>query len=547
MGSFVNFLKNLISGITGSYAFSFLGRAFVRLRTAVMNPFRRVIRRIQQIFNINMITAKFAGPINTLVRKVLGSEAKSPEDYYTVGRFWISKALVCIMVLAGCAFVFIYFNWIAKPVSDSIKTESRITSVYYDYDDMKLGEYDGKANIRAANGEVVYTGDIVKGVCTGTGTLWNQDGVLIYKGNFVNNAFEGDGTRYYPSGKPLYIGEFSENLYSGRGTLYYPDGTIQYEGEFENGNFQGKGAEYNEKGIMIYEGDFFSGIHHGTGTSYYNSGIKKYEGDFYMGKAQGMGISYSSAGKPIYEGSFARNAIHYESLLGASLEEVMKMFKEEPKVYFDDGATSMLFESAKIVLKVDCLVELMDRTEDVSDGDDWYLENAEDDLLPETESSQLTEETAEETEKKDAETIDKETVASLPVQNVYGIYYYLMSDEWQIAEELDMSGIHVTEVSAYWKDISVDFLEGESMVPENGSVALMECIAIEKIRMEQPTAFSNINYEMLSKNNTYTQVRGVNMAEAIYKEVYDVEGIRYKLCYEMDQPNNLKFVTAEIY
>ena len=139
MGSFMNFLKNLISGITGSYAFSFLGRTFVRLRTAVMNPFRRVIRRIQQIFNINMITAKFAGPINSLVRKVLGSEAKSPEDYFSVGRFWISKALVYIMVLGGCAFVFIYFNWIAKPISDSIKTESRITSVYYDYDDMKLG------------------------------------------------------------------------------------------------------------------------------------------------------------------------------------------------------------------------------------------------------------------------------------------------------------------------------------------------------------------------------------------------------------------------
>ena len=147
----------------------------------------------------------------------------------------------------------------------------------------------------------------------------------------------------------------------------------------------------------------------------------------------------------------------------------------------------------------------------------------------------------------DYQAIEAETLASLPVQNVYGIYYYLMSDEWQNVENLDMTGIHVTEVSAYWQDISVGFLEGELMVPENGSVALMECVAIEKIRMEQPTAFSNINYEMLSKNNTYTQVRGVNMAEAIYKEVYDVEGVRYKLCYEMDKPNDLKFVTAEIY
>ena len=296
---------------------------------------------------------------------------------------------------------------------------------------------------------------------------------------------------------------------------------------------------------MIYEGDFFSGIHHGTGTSYYNSGIKKYEGDFYMGKAQGIGTSYTAAGKPIFEGAFARDAIHYESLLGANLKDISEMFKEEPKVYFDDGATSMLYESAKIILKLDCLVELMDRTEDTSDGDDWYLENSEDDLLPETESSQLEEE--ENGEEKDAETIEAEALASLPVQNIYGIYYYLMSDEWQNVETLDLSGIHVTAVSVYWPEISVGFLEGETMVPENGSVALMECIAIENVRMEQPTAFSNINYEMLTKNNTYTQVRGVNMADAIYKEVYDVEGVRYKLCYEMDHPNDLKFVTAEIY
>lgn len=540
MGSFMNFLKKLIAGISGSYAFSFLGRAFVRLRTAVMNPFRRVVRRIQQIFNVNMITAKLAGPINAKVRKILGGEAKSPGDYFTVGRFWISKALVYILILAACAFVFIYFNWIAPPVSDHIKTENRITSVYYDYDDMKLGEYDGKANIRAANGEVVYTGDIQKGVCTGNGTLWNQDGVLIYEGSFVNNCFEGNGTRYYPSGKPMYIGEFLGNRYSGRGVLYYPDGTIQYEGDFENGNFHGKGAEYNEKGIMIYEGDFFSGVYHGAGISYYSSGIKKYEGDFYMGKAQGSGISYSSSGRPIFEGAFARDAIHYESLLGVSLKEISEMFKEDPQIYFDDGVTSMLYESAKIVLKVDCLIELMDRTEESAYGDDWYLQNSQNDLLPETGESQSEED--ESGEASDAEILD-----SLPVQNVYGVYYYLASDEWQSGEALDLSAIYVTGAAAYWNDIETGFLKDEAMIPENGAAALMECIAIEEIRTEDPTAFSNINYEMLTKNSTYIQVRGVNLADSIYKEVYDVEGIRYKLCYETDNPNDLKFITAEIY
>lgn len=540
MGSF---LKNLIAGIQGSYAFSLLGKAFIRLRTAVMNPFRRVVRRVQQLFNVNMITAKLAGPINAKVRKVLGGEAKSPEDYYTVGRFWISKALVYILILGACAFVFIYFNWIAPVSSDATATESRITSVYFDYDDMSLGEYDGKANIRAANGSVVYTGDIVKGFCTGSGTLWNQDGVLIYEGDFVNNCFDGKGTRYYPGGKPLYIGEFSENLYSGRGTLYFPDGTVQYEGDFENGNFQGAGVEYNEKGNLIYEGEFFSGIYHGKGTSYYSSGIKKYEGDFYMGKAQGVGTSYTAAGKPVFTGSFARDGILYESLLGCTLEEVSEMFSETPKVYFDEGSTCLLYEDAGLILNLDCLVEFMSQSQETTEGEDWYLEGTEGDILPETEDSQIEEE--ETGEEKDAETQKAETLASLPVQNVYGIYYYLLSDEWQSADALDLSKISITSVSVFWQSIPTDFLEGESMVPENGAVTMQECVAIEEIRMKQPTAFSTINFEMMRKNNIYTEVRGVNMANAIYKEVFECDGIRYQLCYEMDQPNDLQFVTVE--
>lgn len=545
MGSFFNFLKNMITGIQGSYAFSFLGRAFVRLRTAVMNPFRRVVRRVQQLLNVNIITAKLAGPINAKVRKILGGEAKSPEDYVTIGRFWVSRALIYILILAACAFVFIYFNWIAPPMEDAIQSESRITSVYYDYDDMALGEYDGKANIRAANGNVVYTGDIVKGVCTGTGTLWNQDGTLIYEGDFVNNCFEGTGTRYYPSGKVLYTGEFSKNLYSGKGALYYSDGTLRYEGEFENGNFQGSGVEYNEKGLMIYEGEYFSGMHHGTGTAYYVSGIKRYEGDFYMGKAQGIGTIYSTAGRPVYTGAFARDGIHYESLLGCSLKEISEMFFEVPKIYYNDGATSILYEEAKVILKLDCLVEIMDRTEDTSDDDAWYLSDTVEDILPQTNDSQAGDTVTDEA--KDAQTIESETLASLPVQNVYGIYYYLLSDEWQSAEELDQEAIHVMGACVYWDDISVGFLSDETMTPENGAVGVLECIAIEKIRMKQPTAFSTITYEMTNKNNTYTEVRGVNMAEAIYKEIYDVDGIRYRLCYEMDQPSDLRFVTVELY
>ena len=73
MGSLFQVIKNAIThvfqGVQGSYAFSLLGKAFIRLRTAVMNPFQRVVRRIQQLFNANIITSKLVAPINAKVRK----------------------------------------------------------------------------------------------------------------------------------------------------------------------------------------------------------------------------------------------------------------------------------------------------------------------------------------------------------------------------------------------------------------------------------------------------------------------------------------------
>ena len=556
MGNLFDFFKRLFQGIQGSYSFLLLSKAFIRLRTAVMNPFRRVVRRVQQFFNVNLISAKLVTPINAKVRKILSGEAKSPDDYFTVGRFWISKMLVYMLILGACAAVFIYFNWIAAPVADTTTTESLITSVYYDYDDMDLGEYTGKANIRAANGEVVYTGDIVAGVCTGTGILWNQDGLLIYSGAFENNDFNGNGTLYYPNGKAQYSGEFSENQFSGKGIQYYQDGTVCYEGEFENGSYNGQGVLYDEKGVMIYEGEFQSGAYHGVGISYYSSGIRKYEGEFYMGRAQGNGKLYSSAGKVLFEGAFARDDIHYEALLGTTLEDAMNMFHETPVVYFSDGETSLLFERAQVILKVDCLVELKLDAQSTSSGNGWYLPDEDGETLPETEESKIQEEEEDEEEvsgtegmttKEKEEEEEAQALKSLPVNNIYHIYYYLATDEWQTEEELDMSAVTVTGVSTYRPNLNTGFLDQVGMTPENGAASLQECVAIEKIRLKQPTAFSNINYELTTMNRTHIAVSGINLAEAIYEEVYEVDGVRYRLCYQMDDPDEMMFVSVENY
>lgn len=549
-------LGNLLNLIT---------KAFVRLRTAAMNPFRRVVRRIQQLFNVNLITAKLITPINKKIREILNVKPKSREDYVTVGIFWISKKLLYFLILASCAGVFIYFTWFAPQVADTVSSTNVVTTTYYDYDDMDLSAFSGKANIRAANGEVVYTGDIADGVCTGMGTLWNQDGVLIYEGAFENNAYAGAGTIYYSNKQAKYKGNFINSQFSGSGQLFYEDGTIAYEGNFENGMYSGAGTLYDEKGNMLYTGNFVNGNYSGSGTLYYENGVKEYEGEFYIGKMQGAGTYYSSTGKQLFTGNFAKDEIQYESLLDTTMDTVLTMCSEAPKIYYSSGTTCFVFEKLGIALETDCIVAMKKQETDSEEGSDWYLpDSGEEEELPEQGEDTVTVEFADDTTADVNVNInqsddgsndvsveqDSEESVELPAVDTagsYDVYYYLSSGEWMKEADLDYSQIQVTGLVVFNGDFDTDFLKDEYAASSNGEAGLLECLSIDQLRADEPTLFSNISFTESVRNKQYIQISDMNPAEAIYVQTYELENVRYKLCYESDNYKELRFICMESY
>ena len=181
--------------------FKLLASVFKRLVTAVTNPFRMLIVRVQRLFNVNILTAKLIPPLTKKVKALVTLKPQSPKDYFSVGRYWVYKKLFLTLILALCAGVFLYFSMFAPKVATRpTQPEQVMTSVTFDYDDMDLAEYTGVANIRAADGTVVYVGDVVAGVCTGNGTLKDRKGRLVYEGGFENNQYSGQGIQYWPSG-----------------------------------------------------------------------------------------------------------------------------------------------------------------------------------------------------------------------------------------------------------------------------------------------------------------------------------------------------------
>lgn len=515
------------------YLLKLLTAVVSRLKALTLNPSRNFLRNLQMMVNTNVIANKILKPITKKFRELFHIKPKSEDDYYSVGRLLIAKQLVAAAIVVCCIAVFVYFNYIAEPIEQAVTTTTGIiSSVYYDYDDMELTEYTGKANIRAANGSVVYTGDIKSGVCEGTGILYNQSGVLVYEGNFSNNSFHGHGKGYAQDGSVRYEGEYVDNVYEGKGTLYYPSGQIQYTGEFAGGFYSGSGFLYAETGELIYEGSFQNGLYHGDGVLYYEDGDRKYEGQFVMGKPQGTGTLYTGAGRPYYTGIVADGDIAYESLISLSLQEIGEMFYESPTVYYTLDSTCYVYEAAQIALELDCVVRIITNKileEDsavTNEGNGWYLpEDAGDAVI--LDNSQA-----------------GETDEDMPTEFIteeQKIYYYVNNSEWVAEADMDMGSVKIDGVIVFKEELTSPFKEEKEYIAVNGVTELMDCIAIQKIRKRTPTAFSNITFEEINRNYRYTYVKNINYAQAIYEELIDTEEFSYQLCYQVDDAGMLYY------
>lgn len=566
------------------YILKLITAVISRLKALTLNPVRNFLRKIQMMVNTNVIANKILKPVTKKFRDLFHIKPKSADEYYSVGRFLVAKKLVAAAIVVCCLAVISYFAFVAEPIQQSVTTSTGIiTNVYFDYDDIALTEYTGKANIRAANGSVVYTGDIKNGVCEGTGILHNQSGVLVYEGDFANNSYNGHGKGYAQDGSLQYEGEYADNVYEGDGILYYPSGQIQYKGGFSGGFYSGNGFLYAENGKLIYEGTFQNGLYHGNGVLYYENGIRKYEGEFVMGKPQGTGTLFTSAGRPYYTGIVADGDIAYESLIYLSLQEIEEMFYEDPTVYYTLDSTCYVYETAQIAINLDCIVrivtnEILEENDSptTNEGDGWYLPEEAGDAVVLDNSQSSVEDSSSETDNSTSKEKDdrnseenKETqeneklIASLNnlvdkinaaqeekvdedmptdfITEEQKIYYYVNNSEWVAEGDMDKAGVKVEGVTVYKENLTSPFPEEEEYIAVNGVTELLDCIAIQKIRKRTPTAFSNITFEEINRNYRYTYVKNINYAQAIYEELIDTENFSYQLCYQIDDAGKLYY------
>ncbi len=240
-----------------------------------------LVTKFKLYTNWNFIKTKIVARIRDFFAGLLGVKPRSKEDYFTVGRWMISKRLMyAIVIIVGVVSI-----WYITTETTIFKRFSQEGIPTYKYNSLRLRTAKGHVKITGKSGYLAYDGQVEQGYVTGMGTLYNPAGNVVYTGTFDRNMYEGNGEQNFPEGNTLYKGTFHENLFEGQGTLYREDGT------------------------------------------------REYIGDFSKGKKNGQGVLYDSGENELYSGSFASDSIVYSELLGKSVTEVAEHYKGHSELY----------------------------------------------------------------------------------------------------------------------------------------------------------------------------------------------------------------------
>lgn len=219
---------------------------------ALKSRLTSIVTRLKLYTSKNFWRTKVFSKFRELFSKLFDVKPKNAKDYYTVGRWMVSRKLahavvlafgvVCLVFLLNSSSVFFGGG------DSSLKT--------YRHNSILLKFADRDVRIKGRGGYIAYEGAVSKGAANGFGTLYDRDKNMVYQGEFVDNKYCGQGTSYFPGGAVTYTGDFADNLYNGKGTLYRPNGSMEYQGEFSRGLKHGTGNLYNDSSTLVFTGSF---------------------------------------------------------------------------------------------------------------------------------------------------------------------------------------------------------------------------------------------------------------------------------------------------
>lgn len=360
-----------------------------RAKKSVLLPFYGSIYKLKKLANIKILLSKAFIKISGIIKSLFSMRPQKSTDYFYVGRLGIYKKLLFIILLFICIAPIIYFEFFSK--DNTVPVDIPVVGEYV-YTDTALKDFTGSASILLHDDTLVYKGDVLKGICTGSGDLYGSNGLVLYSGEFKNNEYSGKGKLYSPAGKLVYEGLFESNKFNGKGTLYNINGSVRYSGEFidgmKNGEgklydemgvnlvyegyfiedyYEGNGLLYSEKGTELYKGVFKKNLYEGEGTLYdVNSTRPIYQGQFRNGLFDGLGTLYSSTGRNKFTGTFLKGVIDYACFLNVPTSELSSHFLSSPVMMSSENSNYITYNSMNVSFVVNSINFEDELTEEIA-------------------------------------------------------------------------------------------------------------------------------------------------------------------------------------
>lgn len=216
---------------------------------------RRYMQKFSK-FKLRNVKSRVSASFKKFLTRFMDFKPKDENDYYSVGKWLVSKRLALFIVLL-VGFSSLFYVFFISPVT-FIRTSSDGIRIYK-YNAIALRYVTGEVKIKSKKGDIAYIGNVSNGKANGDGKLYYENGNLMYEGDFVNNEYTGDGIEYYENGITKGSGVYKDNLLNGEGISFRENGSREYSGSFKDGKADGECEYYDSSSNLVYKGNFIKG------------------------------------------------------------------------------------------------------------------------------------------------------------------------------------------------------------------------------------------------------------------------------------------------
>jgi hypothetical protein len=130
------------------------------------------------------------------------------------------------------------------------------------------------------------------------------------------------------------------------------------------------------------------------------------------------------------------------------------------------------------------------------------------------------------------------------VQRTRRLYFEIDRDVWQDEQELDKTRVSVRRVTVLGSGAPIP---GANATPidDNGLPGVEDCVLIDHIRLQSPTAFADVAFEIDKQNRLFQRIWNINHADRIIRRSFMVNNLIYRFSYQPDNTATPAYFSIE--